>query len=225
MEFTFSLHAQKRRRIDMSNKHQTREEWLEAAVKITEPLFTGAGYKVPKVRVTCGWPSRGGLSQKKRTIGQCWDTTASSDKIHQIFISPWLDDPVDDFGVLPVLIHEVVHAVVGIAEGHNKVFGKCARAVGLAGKLTATTGSPELLEKCKGYVKTLGKYPHAKLDPKKSPVKKQSTRMIKMECGECGYVARTSQKWIDDVGPCHCPAHGEMAVDKSSKKGEGDDDE
>lgn len=206
-------------------KYATREEWLEAAVAITKPLFEAADYKVPKVRVACGWPSRGGTSAKKRAIGQCWDTSASSDGIHQIFISPWLDEPADEYGVLPVLIHEVAHAVVGIDQKHNKVFGKCARAVGLEGKLTATFGSGELLRKCAGYLKQLGAYPHAKLDPRKSPVKKQSTRMIKMECGDCGYVARTSQKWIDAAGPAHCPQHGEMTVDKSSGKDEGDGDE
>lgn len=194
--------------------------WLINAVEGVKPLFEGAGYKVPQVRVTCGWPSRGGLSQKKRTIGQCWDTKASSDGVHQIFISPWLDVAVDEYGVLPVLIHEVVHAVVGITEGHNKVFGKCARAVGLEGKLTSTFAGEGLLEKCKELFKILGKYPHAKLDPRKSPVKKQSTRMIKMECPKCGYVARTSQKWIDARGPVSCPDHGKMCVDKVAKKDE-----
>lgn len=206
-------------------KYATREQWLEAAVAILKPLFEGAGYKVPKVRVTCGWPSRGGISAKKRTIGQCWDTKASSDGVHQIFISPWLDAAADECGVLSTLIHEVVHAVVGIAEGHNKVFGKCARAVGLEGKLTCTHAGDELVTKLEGYAKQLGKYPHAKLDPKHSPVKKQGTRMIKMECSECGYVARTSQKWLDEAGTAHCPRHGEMTVDKSVKRDEGEGDE
>lgn len=195
-------------------KHTTREAWLEAAVTICTPLFEAAGYKVPRVRVACGWPSRGGLSAKQKAIGQCWSKDASADKVPQIFISPYLSEPVEEFGVLPVLIHEVVHAVVGVDQKHNKVFGKCARAVGLEGKLTSTIGGAELLEKCKTYVKQLGEYPHSKLDPKKSPLAKQGTRLIKCMCNSCGYVVRTTCKWLDEVGPPRCgvASHGAMGV-------------
>lgn len=204
-------------------KHTTREEWLEAAVGLMTPLFKSAGYEVPKVRVACGWPSRGGTSAKKRTLGQAWCKTASSDGVAQIFISPWIAEPESEYGVLPVLVHEICHAVVGNENKHNKVFGKCARAVGLEGKLTNTVAGEELTSKCIEWTHKLGSYPHAKLDPRKSPIKKQSTRMIKMECDDCGYVARTSRKWLDEVGVAHCPKHGEMVVDKAAGKNEGDE--
>lgn len=192
------------------NKHKTREEWLEAAVIQMTPLFEKGGYKIPALRVACGWPSSRGLSSKKRCIGECWDSKASQDNVHQIFISPWLEPGTNEgVGVVPTLIHEVVHAVVGIKEKHGKVFGKCARAVGLEGKLTATVASAELLKQIEGWLIELGDYPHSKLDPLKSPKKTQSTRMIKMECkiDECGYVARTSRKWLEEAGPCWCPLH------------------
>jgi hypothetical protein len=206
-------------------KHPNREAWLEAAVELMTPLFQKHGYKVPKVRVACGWPSRGGLAAKKRTIGQCWDKSAAKDKVNQIFISPWLDAEVSDpCGVLPVLIHEVIHAVVGIKEKHNKVFGKCAREMGLEGKLTCTVASEGLISRCKVWEKQLGDYPHSQLDSTKSPVKKQSTRLMKCECGECGYVCRTTKKWIVDVGAPHCPKHGEMTVDIPAEIEEGDDE-
>lgn len=206
-------------------KHTTREEWLEAAVGLMTPLFKKSGYEVPKVRVACGWPSSRGLSAKKRVLGEAWCKTASSDGVAQIFISPWLVKPEDDYGVLPVLVHEICHAVVGNENKHNKVFGKCARAVGLEGKLTSTVAGEELTGKCIEWMHKLGDYPHAKLDSTKRPTKKQSTRMIKMECGGCGYVARTSRKWLDEVGPAHCPNHGEMNIDKAGGTGEGEDDE
>lgn len=184
------------------------------------PQFKRKDYKVPKVRVSCGWPNRGGTSQTKRVIGQCWAQEASSDGVNEIFISPYLEDVNT---VLATLVHEVVHAVVGLAEKHNKVFGKCARAMGLDGKLTATCAGEELLEIQKGWAKVLGKYPHAKLDLTMSPIKKQSTRMIKCECGTCGYVVRTSKKWLDEVGAPHCPKHGEMNYD--APEGDGGDEE
>lgn len=181
-------------------KYQTREEWLLAAITLMQPLFKDKGYTVPEIRVSCGWPSRGGLSAKKRTLGQAWCKSASSDKVGQIFISPYLNDTLDDYGVLPVTVHEVVHQVVGVEEGHNKNFGKCARAVGLEGKLTSTTPGEELLGKCKEWDKELGPYPHAKLDPRKSPVKKQSTRLIKCQCTESEYCVRITRKWLEEFG-------------------------
>lgn len=203
-------------------KHETREQWLNAAVALMTPLFKRKDYKVPPVRVSCGWPSKAPLSKTKRRIGECWATEASSDGVSEIFISPYLDN-LDE--ILGTLVHEVVHAVVGVAEKHNKVFGKCARAVGLEGKLTATNSGPELLEIQKEWAKELGKYPHAKLDLSMSPVKKQSTRMIKCECMECGYVARTSKKWLDEVGAPHCPKHGEMHYDPPADDGGGEEEE
>lgn len=195
-------------------KYQTREEWLQAAVSLMTPLFEGAKYKVPKIHVACGWPSSRGLSIKKRCLGQAWHKDASSDGVPQIFISPWLMLIEDPQGVLPTLVHEVVHTVVGNDQKHNKVFGKCARAVGLEGKLTSTLAGEKLLEGCKQWSAKLGPYPHGKLDMLKGPVKKQTTRMVKMECGECGYVARTSRKWLDECGPCLCPQkHGPMSFD------------
>lgn len=210
------------------SKYQTREQWLIAAISEMTPLFEAAGYKIPEVRVTCGWPSRGGTSAKKRTLGQCWDGEAAADGQNQIFISPFIENTEEDYSVLPVLVHEVVHAVVGVAAKHGKIFRKCAEAVGLTGKMTSTVPGDALKETIKKWQGVLGEYPHAKLDPRQSPVKKQTTRMIKMTCKECGYVARTSRKWLDEVGAAHCPKHGVMefelpAGDDDGGEGEGDE--
>lgn len=187
--------------------YKSREDWLARAVALMVPLFKQVGYEVPAVRVSCGWPSSRGLSKKKRTIGQCWGQQAAADKVAQIFISPYLEDPSSEQGVLSTLIHEVVHAVVGTQEGHNKVFGKCARAVGLEGKLTCTVAGEELTKNCKTWLKALGKYPHAKLDQNQSPVKKQGTRLIKCECEDCGYTCRATKKWLEEVGAPLCPCN------------------
>lgn len=213
-----------------NNKHkmhifETREMWLVNAIECAKPHFKSAGYSIPKVRVACGWPSRGGLANGKRTIGQHWAPEAASDKIGQIFISPYLHIVDDPPGVLATLVHELVHAVVGNENKHNKIFGKCARAVGLEGKLTMTHAGDALVKIMESWSKQLGPYPHGKLDGTKSPVKKQGTRMIKCECDECGYVCRTVRKWLDEIGAPHCPKHGEMTVDKSAGKGEGESDE
>ena len=191
----------------------TREAWLLAAIELMRPLFESAGYKIPSIRVACGWPSRGGLGTASRVIGQAWSPDAASDKIGQIFISPYLNGDVKEIcGVLPTLVHEVAHEVVGVQNKHNKIFGKCARAVGLEGKLTHTVAGEKLLAACKQWAEKLGEYPHGQLDQTKGPSKKQSTRLIKCECPDCGYVCRTTRKWIDDAGAPICPQHRTAAM-------------
>ena len=187
------------------NNILTREQWLQNAVAAMEPWFKAKGYNVPRVRVSCGWPSSRGMSAKRYVIGEAWDKSASSDKVAQLFISPRLKNEVEPSGVLSTLVHEVVHATVGNKEGHNKVFGKCARSVGLEGKLTQTHAGEELTGQMKSWMKILKEYPHANLNPNKRPVKKQTTRLIKCLCRDCGYNVRVTQKWIAEGTPlCPC---------------------
>jgi hypothetical protein len=193
-------------------KFKTREEYLVQAVELMRPLFESKDYKIPALHVTCGWPSSGGLGTKTKTIGQCWAPEASSDNKHQIFISPWLQAN-DETGPLSTLVHEVVHAVVGLPAKHGKLFKECATAVGLEGKMTSTHAGAELMEKIKQWELELGEYPHAKLDPAMRPTKKQSTRMFKCECLQCGFVVRTARKWLEQIGIPHCPKHGKMQSD------------
>jgi len=169
-----------------------------------EPLFKKQGYKVPKVRVSCGFPSSRALSRKNTAIGECWSKSAATDGVCQIFISPLTSKAVE---AVDTLVHEIVHAVVGNDAGHGKVFRKCALAVGLTGKMTEAEAGKELLGTIAGWVKALGGYPHASLKPGRKPKKTQTTRMVKCECEECGYAVRTSRKWLAKAGAPLCPCN------------------
>lgn len=184
----------------------TREQWLEQATEMLRGgifkdaearLPVGSTAIIPPVRVSVGFP--GGGSARKR-IGECWNGKASDDGIPQVFISPVLSDSVR---VLDVLVHEVIHAIVPDA-GHKAPFKRIAVAVGLTGKMTATVAGPELEARLKTMVTTLGEYPHAKINL--SSRKKQTTRMLKLECKSCGFICRASQKAIDEHGipTCAC---------------------
>lgn len=189
----------------MKESKQNREQWLQAAVTAMTPLFEQHGYKVPPVRVSCGWPSTRGVGTKSYTLGECWPQQASEDKVAQIFINPRERQAASKDGVLATLVHEVVHAVVGCKEGHNKVFGKCARLMGLEGKLTATIAGAELVAKLVEWTKKLGDYPHAQLKPGFRLKKKQTTRLVKCECEDCGYNVRVTRKWLEAGAPlCPC---------------------
>ena len=178
----------------------TREEWLqEATAHLSAELFDPNGYTVPAVKVSVGFPlgSKGG-----KVIGQCWAKEASADNTAQIFIHPILDEASR---VLDVLAHELIHATLGAGEGHGKAFKQCALGIGLGGQMTATVATDELKDYLGELVERIGEYPHARLDASKSGVKKQGTRLIKCECGNCGYNVRTTKKWLE-VGTPICPA-------------------
>lgn len=186
----------------------TREAWLERAVNELRPFFSGVNFPVPeRVRVTCGFPSVRALSTKRPVIGQCWDAKASADLANEVMISPRLHDPMV---VLETLVHELGHAAVGLECGHKGAFRKMMKAIGLEGKPTATVAGERLRASLVDVVGVLGPYPHAKFDPRVGH-KKQTTRLIKCECSECGYTVRTTAKWLE-VGAPHCPDHGEMDV-------------
>lgn len=195
-----------------------RQKWLEALVHALRPYFSKAGFAVPaNVRVSIGWPR--GSHGRGKAIGQCWSDSASSDKHHEIFISPALTDSVQIVGVM---VHELVHAVVGTKAGHKGEFKSAALAVGLEGKMTATTSGPELTSWSKDFVKAEGKYPGGAIND--SARKKEGTRLIKCECTTCGYIVRTTKKWIEEKGAPYCGSvsHGRMGSDYEGDEGEGE---
>lgn len=184
--------------------YETREAWLHAVARRIEiDLFAPAGYAVPeRVRIATAFPSTG---RKGNRIGECWDSTCSADGVFEIMIRPDIAEPMD---VAATLAHELIHAAVGLKAGHGPVFKKCALAIHLEGKMTATTASAKFRELVAPILEAIGPMPHGKLTwgGLSSAPPKQKARMIKCECPECGYVVRTAQKWLDDVGAPICPA-------------------
>lgn len=175
-----------------------REQYLnEAARIVSERLFKPNGYSVPKnIRYSTSFPSNRAIGAKNKTIGQCWADSASDDNHFEIFISPLISDKQQ---VLGTLIHEIVHATVGLEHGHKGAFKQCALAVGLEGKMTATNLSDETFKQIDSLI---GEYPHAKLNA--SSIKKQSTRMKKAICS-CGYGPIRLSRKILEIGLPICP--------------------
>ena len=203
----------------MTNTHTTREAWLNAATDAMRPWFTEQGASLGKVRMSVGFMGgRGGA--KLKAIGQCWSPLASGDQTSEIFIHPSLADAPT---VLATLLHELVHAAVGVEHGHKRPFTRLAKALGLEGKMTATVAGEALAAKLATIADQLGPLPHACLDGREnSGPKKQSARMIKAEC-DCGYLVRLTRKWLNEVGAPHCPMHGQMHCE--GQDDDTDDDE
>jgi hypothetical protein len=169
---------------------------LERVVEALRSRFSDAGYTVPeKIRVSIGWPKR---SVTCAALGECWSTSASSDRHAELFISPEL---TDGLRIVGVLVHELVHATVGVAAGHGPLFKRCALAIGLRGPMRATEPGEDFIAWAEALFRKVGDYPSGFL----SYAPAQSTRMLRCECQACGYIARVSRRWLDEAGPPICP--------------------
>ena len=193
-----------------TNVHIHREAWLhDVAASFAEP-FRRLGHPIPaKVRLACGFPSVRGIAAKNQRIGECWSNTRSGDDHYEILVSPVI---ADSMRVAGILAHELIHAAVGVEHGHKGPFRAMALAIGLEGKMTATTEGEAFKRLAQPILDAIGPYPHAELHAMTNGRKKQVARLIKCECAECGYVARVARQWIDEQGAPHCPTHGEMNV-------------
>lgn len=181
---------------------ETREQWLNAFKDKAAPLFASAGYPIPSnVRISIGFTS-GGTRGKR--IGECWGEAASSDGSFEIFIKPSL---LSDARIADVLTHELIHAAVGLDAKHGKVFKACATALGLEGKMTATTAGEGWYAWALPLLDQLGPMPYAAITGNMGGKKKQATALLKVECDnhECGWLARVTLKHLEPHDTLDCP--------------------
>lgn len=190
-----------------------REQWLTRAIPHLSKIVAEADLAtVPeKVAVTCSWPGR---SPIEKTIGQCWPNAAGKG-VTQVFISPLLNDP---HLILATLLHELVHAADNNESKHAGQFVKIIRAIGLEGKPTSTHAGEALAIRLAAIADKLGDYPHTGMDLTANPIKKQTTRMLKVQCEKCGCIARMTAKWLDEAGEPTCGCGGAMVFVPAAKK-------
>jgi hypothetical protein len=122
-----------------------------------------------------------------------------------------------DIGEL--ILHELAHAenqTLGIRDCanrvHNKHFKSMAERLGLEVKprdKAVGFGYTDLAEPGKSFLAKV-KFDKAVFDAFRSGQAKKGkvgSRLIKCECEACGYVVRTTQKWIDGTGAPLCPCN------------------
>ena len=175
----------------------TREDWLLQAGRHTAALLKGAtGLVVPEHYVSVGFPK--GAKSRWKALGQCWDGAKSRDKRPHLFVSP-------NFAYVPqvlaVLLHEQIHAAVGVEAGHRGAFVKAARAVGLVRPWTKTLMGKELSSRVHALGDRLGPYPHAAL--KLQNRKRGGSRYRLWECA-CPVKVRVAS----DTFAAHCDLCG-----------------
>jgi len=183
-----------------SNTHETREGWLmEATRTLKKQFFCDNGYDLPeKLQCSCGFPKG-----HNKAIGQCWDPQVSADGTTHIFICPTQAEPIR---VLDILLHELIHAAVGVEAGHKGPFKKLMKEFGLAGKATATYAEEgsELWLKLSSIATQLGPYPHAPFDKSKMKKSKRGAMggwvRLQSETDET-YKVLISPKQLEENGP------------------------
>jgi hypothetical protein len=205
------------------NEHGlNREAWLTAFAEAIAPIIEQrTGHKVPlsTTRLSCSFPRTRATPNRKTgafTIGQCLMGHKSG--LNEIMINPLRDVVIDDegHGIAETITHELLHAALPIKTGHKAPFAKAAKAMGMEGKPTSTNAGPELVALFRKIAEPLGAYPHQAIDGEFG--KKQSTRLLKVQCTDCGYVneagngytARITMTWIENAGLPTCPCGAVM---------------
>lgn len=207
-----------------------RETWLNDLANKMAPRYAELGQPIPAFRVAIGFTSGG---KKSRANAECWHNSVSGDGVYEIFIRPDEDTPMK---LAAYLAHELCHTAAGFAAGHTGAFAKLMKALGLVRPFTDSIPGPNFEAWLAPLLADMPPLPHAKLYFNKAKAgkevpqdnnegesedgegettapKKQTTRLVKCICTECGYTARTTQKWLE-IGPPHCPQHGPMTVEE-----------
>lgn len=198
-----------------------REGWLTEAARLMEPLFQP--YTLKPYRVTCGWPSVGGLGARARRVGECHALENSRGKVHELFISPVLDDFHDVSGTLA---HELAHVAAGIKAGHGRGFVEVCKRVGLTrGKPGSVMPGTLLVEALERALKPLGPYPHKAIVPARKAKKPATVVGLLCTADGCGCKASMPRKWLEVVGVPTCACGGRMRPkDEPDDGGEDDND-
>jgi hypothetical protein len=200
------------------NTYDTRESWPREATVELRPYFASCGVTIPEnIRFAIAFPSTG---RRGHRIGECWHSSTSEDGNFEIIIRADIADPVE---VLGVLVHELLHAALPADAGHGKQYRDPALKIGLEGKMRHAGPGLLLRDRLAKLAEILGPLPHARLmidrgRENKGPAdrpKKLGTRMLKAACREesCEFVVRVAATPAREIGPPHCPKHGEMLVE------------
>lgn len=198
-----------------------REAWINRMAELLRLWFRDHGYTIHGRMVV----SMAALHwrEKKKDLGIChYDMDRKEKDINYIFVTAFEtrshEDPVD---VAATLVHEILHAVLPPGTKHGPLFAKGCKALGLAGKVTATVAGPELRAYLTTLVASLPPLPKRGVmaPPPPPKPKKDPTAPHKFQCTCCKTTilirytslnkAGTPKCWNED-----CENEGELMDEK-----------
>ena len=175
----------------------TREDWLnKAALLIRAELID------TRTALSTDRPIRISLSpMASKNLGACYPSSRSPvDHANEITITMHSNDSVL---ILSTLAHGLIHAYDDCVNKHGPVFRAAAIAIGLEGKMTATTAGAELTATLSEYVELLGEIPHFALTHIPKDKGRNGNKLV---CHDCDFKANTSAKWAQQINPYFvCP--------------------
>ena len=179
---------------------------MQHVVSAMQGWFDDLGFPLPVFEVRTGFPSAG---QRSPNITDSWAQDDGGSYV--IFVRP---DRSDATEVAAALAFQLCRIAVGERDSHGYLFRHLAISIGLKGTKTESPPGTLFKELIKPVLKDAGQLPSPEISPTDKDRKtSQTTRMMKVSCEECGYVARVSRKWLDEVGPPLCPLRGQMTAD------------
>ncbi len=207
----------------MTTSH-ARQQWLDQCAVELKGHFLAcqpATAYPDKIRVSWGFPSKRATG-KIKAIGIYYAPAFTADAHAEIFIHPiHATKPTPEMDIAATMAHELAHAILGHEVGHKAPFKRLVTAIGLTGKPTSTSAGPDFIAAMTAKLAALGPFPTSGLDPANGPGKKQSTRLKKCSCPQCGYVCRVTAKHLDALGAPICPCnHEPMTIDGQPADGD-----
>jgi hypothetical protein len=191
---------------------------LQECERVIDCAITHFGLTVKPAQITLTVQSKG----RKNAVGwfapERWKRGAAKTNIHEINVSA---ECITTHDMGELMLHELAHAennVLGIQDCssnqmHNKKFKSMAEKLGLEVKPRDKRygyGFTDLGDGSKKFLASI-KFDKSIFDAARlGGIRKKGkvgSRLIKCECGECGYVVRTTNKWIESSGAPICPCN------------------
>lgn len=182
-----------------------REKWLNDLTTAMAKWFDDLGFPLPDRQVRTAFPSSG---KRTRKISESWQQDGQ-----QSFVVVVRPDADDEANVAAAIAFQLCQIGAGPRDEHGLLFKHLAVSIGLSGHRKEGVPGALFKELAGPILKKLGPLPKSTISLSEGSTQApQGTRLRKVVCLKCGYVARVSRKWLNEVGPPHCPDHGPMHV-------------
>jgi hypothetical protein len=200
----------------VTNRFQTREEWLQFLIEAARPMFMEAGQPLPLVRAALCPPQK--KPGKTMTLGLCWHSLCTDDLAsREVWVSSVLKDPLRIAGTL---VHELCHAALPDGVGHKRPFQRLATALGLHGPWRSTGETAEFAKRWEPILEAAGPCPTATfmaVRPIGARIQK-TPKMRNVSCPACGFVAKVRCDQMH-IGRLRCPGDDEELLTVDEREG------
>lgn len=152
----------------MNNERISPRQWLHQLIDaFGSAFFDGENApKLPEIHAFCAYPK-----SHPQAAGECEYIA----RAFKIVVHPEITDPVR---IAEILLHECIHAAVGLKEGHRDKFKLYATKLGLEGPMTESYAGEALKKKLRGMVEKIGHYPAKKITPAEKQLRDDVVMLI-----------------------------------------------